>query len=145
MASDHHCIDGSDAFDRLDGSDAFDRLDWRQLLTSWRSELISKEISEGPINRIMAVLEWSEKERDQLKANYEDILKTLRDIKADLKKILDAKDQTIDELRTRIEEHHVVMDSASEALVKLRNQIIEKDGELAAYKEILGLRNPSRA
>jgi chromosome condensin MukBEF ATPase and DNA-binding subunit MukB len=91
----------------------------------------------------MVVLERSENERDQLKANYEVILKTLRDIKADLKTTLDAKDQTIDELRTRIEEQHVVMDSASEALMKMRDQIIEKDGELAAYKDILGL--PGRA
>ncbi len=133
------------ASDIQDGSDAFDQVGWRQVLSSLRSELISKGITDGPIDEIRAIFERFEHERDQLSATHEETLKSLRDLEEKMKVLkevttahLEAKDENEKELQAKIEERDVVMNDSYEVLKKLRDQIIAKNAELATYKRIFG-------
>jgi hypothetical protein len=133
------------ASDMQDGSDAFDQVDWRQVLSSLRSELISKGISDKFIDKIRAILEQFEHKRDQLSATHFETVKSLQDLEEKMKLLkevtmanLKAKDEHEKELLAKVYEQDSVIHEACEMLQKLCDQTIAKNAELAAYRRIFG-------
>ena len=106
------------ASDIQDGSDAraFDQVGWREILSSLRSDLISKGINDGRIDKIRTILDQFEYEKAQLSATHEETLDSLRDLEEKMKALkevttahLEAKDENEKELQAKIEERDVVM------------------------------------
>ena len=142
-SSDHPTIDGSDSdihhHSMIDGSDAFDQnaseMNWREIASSLRSELMMAGVSDRLISKIVAILEWSEREREEQKSVYEESLRSLRGLNErmrELKKntvtILEAKNRETAELRTRLDEHSAAINEASDLILKLNGRLSEGGG-----------------